>query len=100
MDTRQDHRTRGGLWIAYLATGVLVVAGYYLAVRMHAPAPLRVALYCCVSASAAVAVLFGAIRNLPAGRARLPWLVLGGSQVVYAIADLCFYIAHNILNDT
>jgi two-component system cell cycle response regulator len=99
MDTRQDHRTPGRLWVVYLATGVFVVAAYYLTVRLHAPATLRITLYCLVSASAAVAVLGGAIRNLPAGRARLPWLFLGASQIVYAIADICFYVAHDILGD-
>jgi diguanylate cyclase (GGDEF)-like protein len=100
MDTRQVHRTPQGLWVAYLITGILVVTGYYFAVHLHAPPPVRVLLYCLVSASAAVAVIVGCVRNLPAGRARLPWLFLGLSQVVYATADICFYVAHNIFNDT
>jgi two-component system cell cycle response regulator len=100
MDTRQVRRTPGGVWVAYLVTGILVVAGYYVAVHLHAPPPVRVLLYCLVSASAAVAVAVGCVRNLPAGRARLPWLFIGCSQVVYATADICFYVAHNIFNDT
>lgn len=99
MDTRQVHRTPGGLWVAYLATGILVVTGYYFAVHLHAPPVVLVVLYCLVSASAAVAVLAGCIRNLPPGHARLPWLFLGFSQVVYASADICFYVAHNIFDN-
>ena len=100
MDTRQDRRTPGGSWVVYLATGLLVVVAYYITVELHAPPTVRITLYCLVSASAAVAVLGGAIRNVPAGRARLPWLFLGASQVVYASADICFYVAHNIFGDT
>ncbi|HEX4724214.1 MAG TPA: diguanylate cyclase [Pseudonocardiaceae bacterium] len=100
MDTRQVNRAARGLWLAYLAAGVFVVVGYYLAVWAGGPAILRVLLYCLVSASAAAAVLVGCARNLPATRARLPWLILGCSQVVYAIADICFYVSHNIFGDT
>ncbi len=100
MDTRRGDRTAGRLWLAYLATGVLVVVGYYFAVHTGAPAPVRVALYCAVSLSAAVAVLVGCALNLPAGKARLPWLILGFSQVVYAVADIIFYVSHNIFGNT
>jgi diguanylate cyclase (GGDEF)-like protein len=99
MDTRQVSRAPGGLWVAYLVTGTLAVAAYYFAIHLHAPPPVLVVLYCLVSSSAAVAVLVGSIRNLPAGQARWPWLFLGFSQVVYASADICFYVAHNIFND-
>ena len=100
MDTRRGDRTAGRLWLAYLATGVLVVVGYYFAVHTGAPAPVRVALYCVVSLSAAVAVLVGCALNLRAGKARLPWLILGFSQVVYAVADIIFYVSHNIFGNT
>jgi two-component system cell cycle response regulator len=100
MDTRLVNRAAGALWLTYLAAGILVVGGYYLAVQSGGPAALRVALYCLVSVSAAVAVFVGCVRNLPPGRARLPWIVLGFSQVVYAVADICFYVSHNIFGDT
>ena len=99
MDTRQARRTPRPVWAVYLTTGILVVSAYYIAVRLQAPAVLRVALYCVVSVSAAVAVLVGCVRHLSAGRARLPWLFLGASQVVYACADICFYVSHNIFGD-
>lgn len=96
MDTRQVNSTTRGLWLIYLTAGILVVVAYYLAVRSDGPPLLRVALYCLVSVSAAVAVLVGCARNLPDMRARLPWMVLGFSQVVYAVADICFYTSHNV----
>ncbi len=100
MDTRHGPSFRGGSWVAYLAAGVLVVVAYYFSVHLHASAPIQVALYCVVSASAAVAVVVGCVWHLPRGRERLPWLFLGGSQVVYAAADICFYVSHNIFGDT
>ncbi|HEX4703895.1 MAG TPA: diguanylate cyclase, partial [Pseudonocardiaceae bacterium] len=99
MDTRQVSRAAGRLWLAYLAGGALVVLGYYLAVRTNAPPVLRVSLYCLVSVSAAVAVLVGCVRNLSSRKARMPWIILGASQVVYAVADISFYTAHNIFGD-
>jgi len=100
MDTRQVNSTTRGLWLIYLTAGILVVVAYYLAVWAGGPPLLRVALYCLVSVSAGVAVLVGCARNLPDKRARLPWMVLGFSQIVYAVADICFYTSHNIFGDT
>lgn len=99
MGRRQERRVNGGWWLAYLAAGIVVVAAYYVAVHLRAQPVVRVTLYCSVSASAAVAVLVGCVYNLKAGRSRLPWLFLGFSQVVYAAADICFYVSHNILDD-
>ncbi|MCU1682834.1 MAG: diguanylate cyclase [Amycolatopsis sp.] len=99
MGTRQAHRATGGWWLAYLTAGVLVIVAYYVSVEVRALPVVRVVLYCAVSASAALAVLVGCLYNLPPGRARLPWLVLGCSQVVYAVADVFFYVSHNILDD-
>jgi two-component system cell cycle response regulator len=100
MDTRQADRTNRGWWLVYLSAGILVVVAYFVAVSVTAPAMVRISLYCLVSASAAVAVLVGALQNLPPGSARTPWLFLGASQVVYATADICFYVAHNVFGDT
>jgi two-component system, cell cycle response regulator len=100
MDTRQVLRAPGGLWVAYLVTGLLVVAAYYLAIHLRSPAVVLVSLYCLVSASAGVAVFVGCARNLVGARARLPWLVLGGSQVVYAAADSFFYVTHYMFGNS
>jgi diguanylate cyclase (GGDEF)-like protein len=100
MGTRQALRATGGWWLAYLTAGLLVIVAYYVSVDLRALPVVRVVLYCSVSASAAVAVVVGCLVNLPPGRARLPWFVLGCSQVVYAVADVFFYVSHNILDDT
>jgi diguanylate cyclase (GGDEF)-like protein len=100
MDTRQVTRAGNSWWLTYLGAGIAVIIGYYVAGHLDAPALLRVILYCLVSASAAVAVLVGCLVNLPSRRARMPWLILGASQVVYATADICFYVAHDIRQDT
>lgn len=100
MDTRQVTRAGNHWWLTYLGAGIAVIVGYYVAVHLNAPALLRVILYCTASASAAVAVFVGCLLNLPARRSRLPWLILGASQVVYATADICFYVAHDIENNT
>jgi diguanylate cyclase (GGDEF)-like protein len=86
------------LWVVYLITGFLGVALYYVTVALEAPPWLRVTLYCLVSASAAVAVFLGCARNRP--RVWLPWVLLGLSQVVYALADTSFYVSHYIVGDT
>jgi diguanylate cyclase (GGDEF)-like protein len=87
-------------WILYLIGGVLVVGGYYLATDLDAPPVIRVALYCLVSVSSAGAVLVGCWRGLPRGKPRVPWLFLGFSQVIYAVADISFYVSHNVLGQT
>ncbi|HEV3358986.1 MAG TPA: diguanylate cyclase [Pseudonocardiaceae bacterium] len=100
MDTRQVTRAGNRWWLTYLGAGIAVIIAYYVAVHVDAPALLRVILYCLASASAAVAVFVGCLLNLPSRRSRLPWLILGASQVVYATADICFYVAHDIQNNT
>src|SRR2546430_13984109 len=85
-------------WLGYLLAGLVAVVGYYLIPAHGAGVAARVAVYCITSGSAAVAVLLGVAKNRPG--ARLPWLLLGLSQVVYAAADSTFYIRHYLLNLT
>jgi diguanylate cyclase (GGDEF)-like protein len=89
----------GRSWIAYLVAGIFLIFAYYSAVRLDGPAGLVVSLYCLVSASAAVAIFVGARRHLDRD-SRLPWLVVGFSQAVYACADIYFYVAHDIVGNT
>jgi diguanylate cyclase (GGDEF)-like protein len=88
----------GRAWLGYLAAGLVAIVGYYLIPAQGAGVPARVTVYCATSVSAAVAVLVGLLRNRP--RARLPWVLLGLSQVVYAIADTTFYVRHYLLGLT
>ena len=83
-----------GPWLIYLLVGLAVVAGYYAVPATGAGREVRIALYCLASGSAAVAVLVGVGWHRP--RLRVPWLLLGASQVVYAVADATFYISHYV----
>ncbi|WP_415366199.1 diguanylate cyclase [Saccharothrix sp. BKS2] len=76
----------------------MAVAVYYTVPIFVGPVPLRVVVYCAVSASAAVAVWWGMRRNRPEHRA--PWVLLGLGQVVYALADTTFYVSHYVLHET
>ncbi|PPK66398.1 diguanylate cyclase [Actinokineospora auranticolor] len=86
------------MWPAYLAAGAALVVLYYLAPVTAGGFPLRVVLYCLVSASAAVAVCYGVVRNRP--QPRLPWVMIAASQLVYALADAIFYISHYVFDVT
>ena len=99
MVSRRGRMAADRVWLGYLVAGVLVVAGYYVALASHAPAAVGVVLYLVVSASAAVMVFLGCVRNQPRPRLRLPWLLLGLGQAVYAAADAVFYVSHDLLGD-
>jgi two-component system, cell cycle response regulator len=82
-------------WLGYLVLGGLAIVVYYLIPARGTGITVRVVVYCLISASAAVAVLVGVIRNQP--HSRLAWILLGASQAVYAAADCTFYIRHYVL---
>ncbi|RKT54925.1 diguanylate cyclase [Saccharothrix australiensis] len=88
----------GRAWLGYLAAGTAAVVVYYAIPRQGAGIAARVVLYCLTSLSAAVMVLLAARREQDG--ARLPWLLLGSSQVVYATADMTFYVHHYLLGRT
>lgn len=100
MVSRQGPAAADRLWLGYLMAGALVVAGYYLALALGAPPVVGVLLYLAVSTSGAVMVFVGCARNQPPHRLRLPWILLGTGQAVYAAADACFYVAHDLLDNT
>lgn len=88
----------GPLWLIYLIAGAAVVAIYYLVVTLDLNPVLRVVVYCIASVSSAVAVFAGCALHRP--KAMLPWLLLGLSLSVYAVADTTFYITHYLIEDT
>jgi diguanylate cyclase (GGDEF)-like protein len=100
MVSRRGRAAVDRLWLGYLLAGVLVVAGYYFALALGAPPVVGVVLYLSVSASGAVMVFVGCARNQPRRRLRLPWLLLGTGQAVYAAADTVFYVSHDLLGNT
>ena len=75
MGARQSLAGKG--WIFYLVGGAVVMGAYYLAGHLHAGAALGVALYCLVSASAAVMVLIGSGAACLRAAPGCPWLFLG-----------------------
>jgi two-component system cell cycle response regulator len=86
----------GPLWLVYLLCGSALIGAYYLVPRGDRVGCLtRVGMYCLISASPVVAVWIGVRRNRP--RPKLPWLLLGASQLVYFAADSTFYFAHYVL---
>jgi two-component system cell cycle response regulator len=99
MVSRRGRMAADRVWLGYLVAGVLVVVGYYAALAAHAPAAVGVVLYLLVSTSAAVMVFVGCVRNQPRRRLRLPWLLFGIGQAVYAAGDTAFYVAHDLLGD-
>ncbi|MFI7677355.1 diguanylate cyclase [Actinophytocola sp. NPDC049390] len=97
-----DEGTRTAVWTGrlawiYLASGLVVMAGYYLALAFDAPPLARVLLYSVVSTSSAIAVLYACYRFRP--KPLLPWLLLGFAEVIYAAADTSFYVSHYIVGD-
>jgi diguanylate cyclase (GGDEF)-like protein/putative nucleotidyltransferase with HDIG domain len=95
MGTNGPSPGMGRAWLGYLVVGLVAIAGYYLIPAHGAGVAARVSVYCLTSASAAIAVLWGVLRNRP--RPGTAWLLLGLSQVIYAAADSTFYIRHYIL---
>jgi two-component system sensor histidine kinase/response regulator len=85
---------------AYIVSGAVIAAIYYLIPGGPGGhfAPEKVALYCLLSVSAAVAIALGVIRFLPDKRA--PWLLLLISQAVYAAGDITFYVRQDLLKLT
>ncbi|CCH31698.1 diguanylate cyclase [Actinosynnema sp. NPDC047251] len=98
MSANGPRPTSGRAWLGYLTAGLVAIACYYAIPREGFGVAARVIMYCLTSTSAAVVVLWTALR-LRTG-ARLPWLLLGLSQVVYSIADCTFYVNHYLLGLT
>ncbi|MFR9728163.1 diguanylate cyclase [Saccharopolyspora sp. MS10] len=97
--TSTVRRTFGDpVWPVYLVICAVVGTAYFAIPENGATNPLRIALYCAISASAVPALLYGLRRHRP--RQRLPWLLIAGSQAVYALADVSFYTAHYLLGIT
>ena len=90
---------RGSPWTAalYLIGGELVLLAYYLLPGgVSGPnAAVKVSLFCLIGVSAGAAVLVGIRRHRP--QRPLGWYLVAANQIVYAAADLTFYIRHDLL---
>jgi two-component system cell cycle response regulator len=85
---------------AYLAAGAVAVAGYFLLPGggAFAPKASKVAAYCAVSLSSAVALIVGIAWHRPKHAA--PWWLLAASQLIYAVADVTFFVRQDLLGLT
>ena len=85
------------VWLRYVLAGAVVIVCYrFITLRPSSPMHVvKVALYCSVSFSAAVALIVGTMWHRPAPRA--PWFWLVGSQLIYFAADTTFYVRHDLL---
>jgi two-component system cell cycle response regulator len=82
----------------YIAAGSFVLLAYYLAPTAGTDADWKVALYCLLSASAAVAIVAGILVLRPARP--LPWLLVLANQVIYASADATYFVRHDLFHLT
>ena len=94
----QQRRQPFPLWLRYMAVGVVATV-LYLMIPWSTPLGVqvsRIVLYGGVSVSAVVALLVGIRRHRPASV--LPWRLLAAGQLVYLLADITFYILHDVLH--
>jgi diguanylate cyclase (GGDEF)-like protein/PAS domain S-box-containing protein len=70
------------------AVGLLILAGY-----LWLPSPVQEGIYVLISAAAAVAATWAAVRC--SGRARLVWALLAVAQGSYLVADISYNIMSN-----
>ncbi|KFB04249.1 diguanylate cyclase (GGDEF) domain-containing protein [Frankia sp. Allo2] len=89
---------RSHVWLVYLCLGLIAILVYGQFPTTGGPRAVRLVIYLCLSASAAGAVFLGLRRQELADRR--PWLLIGISQVMYAIGDGAFYIFHYVLDIT
>jgi diguanylate cyclase (GGDEF)-like protein/PAS domain S-box-containing protein len=85
-------------WLAYLAGGGLLAAGYFF---LHALTPLptaavRVVVYTLVGLSAVAAILVGVRRHRPADP--LVWYLLAAGRLCYVVADVLFFTLQHVLH--
>ncbi|CAM02564.1 diguanylate cyclase (GGDEF)-like protein [Saccharopolyspora erythraea NRRL 2338] len=85
-------------WLYYVMGGSATTLVYYAVPAEGDWLVVRIVLYCLISASAVPAIAVGLARYRPVPR--LPWLIIGASQLVYAVADASFYTAHYIFEVT
>ncbi|WP_156755277.1 diguanylate cyclase [Actinokineospora pegani] len=99
METRSGaDRAARGTWLVYLLAGLALVVAYFFVPLFIGGFPAKVVLYCALSGSAGVAVCWGARRAKPGSR--LPWALLGASQLTYFTADTVFYVSHYLIGVT
>ena len=79
-------------WAGYAGVAIPVIFVHHL---LPGEGAAGVVLSCLVSASAGVAILAGVRMWRP--QPRLPWLLLALGQATYVVADVTFYVSHDVL---
>jgi hypothetical protein len=85
-------------WLAYLAGGGLLAAGYFLLPALT-PLPAdtaKVVFYSLVGLSAVAAILVGVRRHRPSNP--LVWYLLAAGRLCYLVADVLFFTLQHVLH--
>jgi diguanylate cyclase (GGDEF)-like protein/PAS domain S-box-containing protein len=85
-------------WLAYLAGGGLLAAGYYFlpALTPLPTAAAKVVVYTLVGLSSVAAILVGVRRHRPASP--LVWYLLAAGRLCYVVADVLFFTLQHVLH--
>jgi diguanylate cyclase (GGDEF)-like protein/PAS domain S-box-containing protein len=85
-------------WLAYLAGGGLLAAGYFFlpALTPLPTAAAKVVVYTLVGLSAVAAILVGVRRHRPASP--LVWYLLAAGRLCYVVADVLFFTLQHVLH--
>jgi diguanylate cyclase (GGDEF)-like protein/PAS domain S-box-containing protein len=85
-------------WLAYLAGGGLLAAGYFFlpALTPLPTAAAKVVVYTLVGLSAVAAILVGVRRHRPASP--LVWCLLAAGRLCYVVADVLFFTLQHVLH--
>ena len=85
------------LWLGYLGVGAVAVGWLCLVPTVGGWLFGRMVVCCAVSASSAAAVVAGLRLHRP--RPRLPWQLIGISQLSFLGTEVVFYVTHYLLRD-
>ena len=83
-------------WLAYLAGGGLLAAGYFFLPALPS-AVAKVVVYSLVGLSAVAAILVGVRRHRPASP--LVWYLLAAGRLCYVAADVLFFTLQHVFHD-
>jgi diguanylate cyclase (GGDEF)-like protein/PAS domain S-box-containing protein len=85
-------------WLAYLAGGGLLAAGYFFlpALTPLPTAAAKVVVYTLVGLSSVTAILVGVRRHRPASP--LVWYLLAAGRLCYVVADVLFFTLQHVLH--
>ena len=89
-------RTKQGIWLAYLATAMVLAGLYYLLPLLSGNGLLQMIVFDTVSMSSSVAILAGIRRHRPGQRG--PWFLLAAGQLGTGVGDVAYDYIHQVLH--